>query len=143
MGRLRLKKVSALGLDIGNRRIGVAGCDKLGLLATRLTTVIRSSFVKDVEIFQKLIQEREATMLVVGIPYAMDGSLGKQALQTKKYAKRLAKALNLPIEYVDERFTSLEAEDHLKSKKGYNFRDKAMVDQVAAQIILQTWLDGS
>jgi putative holliday junction resolvase len=136
-----LKKVSALGLDIGNKRIGVAGCDKLGLLATRLTTVKRSSFTNDLAIFQNLVQEREATILVVGLPYAMDGTLGKQALQTQKYAQKLAQSLNLPLEYVDERFTSLEAEDQLKNQKRFNSRDKGMIDQVAAQIILQTWLD--
>ena len=136
-----MKKVSALGLDIGNKRIGVAGCDKLGFLATPLTTVNRSSFEKDLEIFQELVNQREATILIVGMPYAMDGTLGKQANLVKQYAEKLALSLNLPIEYVDERYTSLDAQDLLKKQKRFNSYDKGMIDQVAAQIILQNWLD--
>ncbi len=136
-----MKKISALGLDIGNKRIGVAGCDKLGLLATGLTTIKRSYFQKEVELFQELITSREATMLIIGLPYSQDGSLGKQAEKIQKYAQRLAKVLNLPLEYVDEKLTSVEAEEQLKSQKKFNSRDKGMIDQRAAQIILQTWLD--
>jgi putative holliday junction resolvase len=136
-----MKKISALGLDIGNKRIGVAGCDKLGLFATALTTVNRASFQEDVTIFQEIVKEREATLLVVGLPYFMDGTLGKQAQKVQKYAQRLAKALDLPLEYMDEKLTSVAAQEQLKSQKRFNSRDKGIIDQVAAQIILQNWLD--
>ena len=136
-----MKKVAALGLDIGLKRIGVAGCDGLGLLATELTTIKRSSFKNDVEQIKKIVAEREADILVIGLPYSMDGSIGFQAKQVMKYAKRLSKALELPIEYVDERLTSLEAEEQLKAHKRYSSKDKGLIDKRAAAIILQQWLD--
>ena len=138
-----MKKVAALGLDIGLKRIGVAGCDGLGLLATELTTIRRSSFKNDLEQIKKIVAEREANILVIGLPYSMDGSIGFQAKQVMKYAKRLSKALELPIEYVDERLTSVEAEEQLKANNRYSSKDKGLIDRRAAAIILQQWLDQS
>lgn len=136
-----MDRVAVLGLDVGLKRVGVAGCDGLGLLATELTTIHRTSFVNDVEAFRGLVKEREATLLVVGIPYTMNGEIGFQAKQVMKYAKRLSKALNLPLEFVDERLTSLEAEEQLKSSKKYSSYNKGSIDRRAAAIILQQWLD--
>lgn len=136
-----MKKISALGLDIGGKRIGVAGCDGLGLLATGLTTVVRTSFANDVEQFKKIVDEREAEILVIGLPYAMNGTIGTQAKQVQKYAQRLANALELPLEYIDERLTSVEAEEHLKRQKRFSSWDKGAIDRQAATIILQQWLD--
>ncbi|NCQ43276.1 MAG: Holliday junction resolvase RuvX, partial [Cyanobacteria bacterium] len=101
-----MKRVAVLGLDVGLRRVGVAGCDGLGLLATELTTVTRTSFKNDVEVFRQIVNEREATLLVVGMPYTMNGEMGFQAKQVMKYAKRLSNALGLPLDFVDERLTS-------------------------------------
>ena len=136
-----MERVSVLGLDVGEKRIGVAGCDGTGLIATGLTTIKRSSFVADVEQFQQLVNEREANGLVVGLPYTMDGRIGTQAKRIRKYAKRLATALSLPLEYVDERLTSVEAEAQLKAQKRFSTRDKGAVDRQAATILLQQWLD--
>ena len=136
-----MKHVSVLGLDVGKKRIGVAGCDGTGLIATGLTTIKRSSFVADVEQFQQLVNEREAQSLVVGLPYTMDGSIGTQAKRIRRYAERLAAALSLPLEYVDERLTSVEAEAQLKAQKRFSTRDKSAVDRQAATILLQQWLD--
>ncbi|WP_017295466.1 Holliday junction resolvase RuvX [Geminocystis herdmanii] len=136
-----MDRIAVLGLDIGLKRVGVAGCDGLGLLARELTTVHRTSFVNDVDAFRQLVKEREATLLVVGIPYTMNGEIGFQAKQVIKYAKRLSKALNLPLEFVDERLTSLEAEEQLRDSKRYSSYDKGSIDRRAAAIILQQWLD--
>ncbi|MGK7941643.1 MAG: Holliday junction resolvase RuvX [Crocosphaera sp.] len=136
-----MEKISALGLDVGKRRIGVAGCDGTGLIATGLTTIERQSFVQDVQRLQELVKEREAQLLVIGLPYSMDGSIGFQAKQVQKFAKRISKALELPVEYIDERLTSVEAEAQLKSQKKYSRHDKGLVDRRAATIILQQWLD--
>ncbi len=136
------EKVAVLGLDIGLRRVGVAGCDGLGLIATELTTIHRTSFKEDVEKFRQLVEERGANCLIVGLPYTMNGAIGSQAKQVMKYGKRLSKALNLDIEFVDERLTSLEAEEQLKTNKRFSPRyDKHLIDQRAAAIILQQWLD--
>ncbi|MGL5131005.1 MAG: Holliday junction resolvase RuvX, partial [Planktothrix sp.] len=102
--------ISALGLDIGRKRIGVAGCDGTGLIATGLTTILRRSFAQDIAQFQELVQQRQVAVLVAGLPYHLDGSLGSQAKYTQNYAQRLAQALNLPLEYMDERLTSYQAE---------------------------------
>ncbi len=137
-----INKISALGLDIGKKRIGVAGCDGTGLIATPLTTIQRSRWSQDVEQFKTLIEQRDVTILVIGLPYGLNGELGKQGKRIEQYTQRLAKALQLPIEYVDERLTSIEAETRLQSKKGFSpKRDKAQIDAHAAAIILQQWLD--
>jgi putative Holliday junction resolvase len=134
-------KVSALGLDIGKKRIGVAGCDGTGLIATGLTTIWRATFNEDLLAFGDLVQRREARVLVVGLPYCLDGSLGYQAERVQKYAQKLGKALELPIDYIDERLTSVEAAAQLKAQKRFSTYNKALVDQQAATIILQQWLD--
>ena len=134
-------EVTALGLDVGRKRIGVAGCDRLGLLATGLTTIHRTSFQRDVEQIQEIIQTRGITILVVGLPYQMDGQIGFQAKQVQKFSQRLSQILHLPIDYVDERLTSVEAEQQLKAQKRFSTYNKGLIDQQAAQIILQQWLD--
>ncbi|MBE9005818.1 Holliday junction resolvase RuvX [Fortiea sp. LEGE XX443] len=133
--------VLALGLDIGRKRIGVAGCDRTGLIATGITTIERSSFERDVEQFQNIVNERQVEILVIGLPYSMDGSLGFQARQVQKFATRLAKALKLPIEYVDERLTSFQAEQLIISENRSPSRNKGLIDRKAAALILQQWLD--
>lgn len=133
--------ISALGLDVGRKRIGVAGCDRTGLIATGLMTVERQSFNADVAQLQSIIQEREVQVLVVGLPYSMNGSLGFQAKQVQKFAQRLSKALELPVEYVDERLTSFQAEQLLQAENRSPSRHKGLIDRKAASLILQQWLD--
>lgn len=136
-----MERISALGLDVGSKRIGVAGCDGTGLIATGLTTIERTSFDRDVQQLKELVEQRQAQLLVVGMPYSLDGTLGFQAKKVKKLAERLAKALQLPVEYVDERLTSLEAEELIKAQKRSPSRNKSLIDRKAAAIILQQWLD--
>ena len=136
-----MEKVAVLGLDIGLKRVGVAGCDGLGIVATELTTVERTSFPADVEIFRQIIAEREADLLVVGVPYNKEGEIGFQAKQVMKYARRLSKALDIRLEFVDERYTSVEAEEELRTSKKFSRRNKGLIDKRAAAIILQQWLD--
>jgi len=136
-----MKLVRAIGLDVGKKRIGVAGCDGTGLIATGLTTIERSSFAADLEKFRQIVTDRQAQILVVGLPYSLDGSLGFQAREVQKFAQRLSEALQLPIEYVDERLTSVEAEEYLKATNRYSRHQKGLVDKQAATIILQEWLD--
>lgn len=136
-----MEKISALGLDVGSKRIGVAGCDGLGLMATGLTTIERTSFERDVQQLREWVEQREVKLLVIGLPYASDGTIGLQARQIQKFAKRLAKALQLPVEYVDERLTSVEAEELIKAENRLVSRNKGLVDRKAAAIILQEWLD--
>lgn len=136
-----VKKVSALGLDVGSKRMGVAGCDGTGLIATGLTTICRTSLTEDIKQLRQIIEERRVEILVVGLPYTLDGSLGSQAKRVQKFAQKIGNILQLPIEYIDERLTSVEAEAQLKAQKKFSTRNKGAIDRHAAAIILQQWLD--
>ena len=136
-----MERVSALGLDVGRKRMGVAGCDGTGLIATGLTTIYRTSFTEDLKQLQEIIKERDIKILVVGLPYNLDGTIGFQAQKVQKFAEKISRILQLPIEYVDERLTSVEASTQLKAQKRFSSRDKGAIDCRAAAIILQQWLD--
>lgn len=136
-----MARISALGLDVGRKRIGVAGCDGTGLIAAGLTTIENCSFDQVAAQVQALVREREVQVLVVGLPYSMSGELGSQAKQVQKFAKRLATVVQLPIEYVDERLTSFQAEQLLHAENISPSRNKALIDRKAAALILQQWLD--
>lgn len=133
--------ISALGLDVGKRRIGVAGCDQTGLIAAGLTTIERSSFQQDLTKLKKIVEERHVQVLVVGLPYSMNGTLGFQARHVQKFAQRIADALYLPLEYIDERLTSFQAEQLLQAEHLSPSRHKGLIDRKAAALILQQWLD--
>ena len=136
-----MKRVSALGLDVGRKRMGVAGCDGTGLIATGLTTIYRTSLTEDLRQLQEIIEERDVAILVVGLPYNLDGTIGFQAKKVQKFADKISQILQLPVEYVDERLTSVEAQTQLKAQKRFSTRDKGAIDCRAAAIILQQWLD--
>ncbi|MEG4455691.1 Holliday junction resolvase RuvX [Microcoleus sp. N9_A1] len=133
--------ISALGLDIGLKRVGIAGCDGTGLIATGITTLVRSSFDRDVAYLRELVRERRVQILVAGLPYSLSGELGAQARQVQKYANRIATALDLPLEYVDERLTSVEAQELMKAAGISLSQNKGAIDRKAAALILQQWLD--
>jgi putative Holliday junction resolvase len=134
-------RISALGLDVGKRRIGVAGCDGTGLIATGLTTIERTSLDQVLAQLRRLVAERQVQVLVVGLPYSMNGTIGFQARQVQKFATTIAQALDLPLEYVDERLTSVEAEHLIQAEGRSPSRHKALIDRKAASLILQQWLD--
>jgi putative holliday junction resolvase len=133
--------ISALGLDVGKKRIGIAGCDGTGLIATGLTTLIRSTFLETAEQIRGIVVDRRVQILVVGLPYNMDGSIGHQAKYTQRFAQALSETLQIPVDYIDERLTSVEAEQILQAARISPSRNKALIDQQAAALILQQWLD--
>jgi putative holliday junction resolvase len=133
--------VAALGLDVGTKRIGVAGCDRMGMFAHGITTINRRSWQEDMAQLQALISDREVTILVVGLPYNMDGSVGHQAKQVQKFARSASKHLGIALEYIDERLTSFEAEQIMQSQGISPRENKGMIDRKAAALILQQWLD--
>ncbi|MCU0548495.1 MAG: Holliday junction resolvase RuvX [Leptolyngbya sp. Prado105] len=136
-----MERVAALGLDVGQKRIGVAGCDGTGLIATGLTTITRKSYAQTIEELRQIVFDRQVEILVIGLPYSMDGSLGKQAIHIQKFAETLSKALSLPYEFMDERLTSFEAEESMKAARISLRENKGLIDRKAAAIILQQWLD--
>ncbi len=136
-----MQYISALALDVGSKRIGVAGCDGTGLIATGIMTIDRTSFEQVVEIIRQLISDRSVSILVVGLPYTLAGELGAQARQVQKFTRRLARAVELPVEYVDERLTSVTAEQLMIAAGQSPRDDKGMIDRKAAALILQDWLN--
>ncbi len=134
-------RVAALGLDVGGKRIGVAGCDGLGMMATGITTILRTSFDRDIAQLAEIICDRQVEILVLGLPYTMDGAIGTQAKQVQKFGRRIITVLGLPIEYVDERLTSYAAEQMMIASKISVSQNKATIDRIAAAVILQQWLD--
>ena len=135
-----MQQYAPLGLDVGRKRIGVAGCDRLGISVHGITTIIRKTWQEDMHELRSLVIERNIDTLVVGLPYNMDGTLGYQAKHVQKFAHGASKHLDLNLEFVDERLTSYEAEEMMRSQ-GISTRDnKAMIDRKAAALILQQWL---
>jgi putative pre-16S rRNA nuclease len=132
--------MSTMGLDLGKRRIGVAIFD-LPMLGVRpLTTVVRTSLSRDLDQLRSLAEDRQVRRIIIGLPLNMNGSEGPAAREARKFAGVVSEALDLPVELYDERLTSFEAESRLKgSSMGRNSR-KLMVDQIAAALILESWL---
>jgi putative holliday junction resolvase len=133
--------VSAIGLDVGSKRIGVAGCDSTGLIATGLTTVVRTNLPADLEALRTLVLQRHAEAVIVGLPKNMNGSLGQQAQRTQLFGTRLQEALGVNVHYVDERLTTVQAERSMQRQGLSALKRRALIDQQAAAIILQQWLD--
>lgn len=130
-----------LGLDIGNKTVGVAVSDPLGILAQGVTTIIRSSKVEDVKALKSIIDEYQVEKLIVGLPKNMNNSMGFQAKRTMNYAEYLKESLDIEIEYVDERLTTASATRSLMEGGVRRENRKKHVDKVAAVLILQTYLD--
>jgi len=134
--------VRALALDIGTRRIGLARSDALGLTAQTLGMLeVRRNPDRTLEELADRIREEQAEILVVGLPRNMDGSLGPKALEVRQFVEDLLKRVDLPVEYVDERLTTVSAQRVLLEADVSRKKRRQVVDGMAAAIILQTWLD--
>jgi putative Holliday junction resolvase len=129
----------SLGLDIGERRIGVALSDPDGILASPLTIINRTDESLDIEAIIDVVKSKDAGRVIVGLPYSLDGSLGEQAENVKAFTQKLASRLQVPVEYRDERLTTVMAE-RLGRAGGKKAKRKAD-DAQAAALILQGYLD--
>jgi putative Holliday junction resolvase len=130
-----------LGLDVGDRRIGVALSDETGTLASPLFTMERIGPRKDLRALAELVREHGASEIVVGLPRRLDGTIGDQAVKVQQFAEALQPVARVPIRYWDERLTTVEAEQILIERDVSRRRRKGLVDQVAAVLILQGYLD--
>jgi putative pre-16S rRNA nuclease len=130
-----------LGLDLGTKTIGVAASDALGLTAQTVTTIRRTSLKADLAALGELVREYEAERFVVGLPLNMDGSEGPRAEATRKFADTLTQALGLPVELWDERLSTVAAQRTLLEADLSRAKRREVIDQMAAQFILQGWLD--
>jgi len=129
-----------LGLDVGTRTVGVAVTDELGLTAQGVTTVRRTNLKADLAALRKIIDERSVTHVVVGLPLNMDGSEGPRALASRQFGEALGKATGLPIEYWDERLSTVAAQRVLLEADVSRQKRREVIDQLAASIILQGWM---
>jgi putative Holliday junction resolvase len=134
-----------VGLDLGERRIGVAVSDRSGITAVPHTTLQRSGDADadaDRRAIARVVAELGAERVVVGLPLSLDGTSGPAARAAEAEAHALAAVLPVPVELVDERFTTVTANRSLAGA-GVRGRDRRRkVDEVAATVLLQTWLDG-
>jgi putative Holliday junction resolvase len=129
-----------LALDLGKRRIGLALSDPLGITAQGLPTLQRTNIRQDLAALTALIEEREVGSILMGFPLHMSGREGRQAEYTREFGERLATHTGLPLRYWDERLTTVEAQRVLRSS-GISIAKRARaVDQLSAQILLQSYL---
>lgn len=131
----------AMGLDVGTKTVGVAVADELGITAQPITVIRRSNLKADLAELIRLAQDREVDRFVLGLPLNMDGSEGPRAQATRKFGDALAKASSLTIIYQDERLTTVAAERSLLEADVSRSKRREVIDQVAASLILQGWLD--
>ncbi len=129
-----------LALDVGEKRIGVAVSDPLGLLARALTTVERKSTGLALAALVALVQQEAADTVVVGLPRNMDGTLGPQAERVTRFAQALAARLTVPLVFWDERLSTVSASEILRHQGIKANEQKARIDSVAAAVILEEYL---
>jgi putative Holliday junction resolvase len=128
----------SLGLDIGDRWIGVAMSDPQGILASPHTIIRRTDESSGINAILAIIDQNQVGAVVVGLPLSLKGSIGSQAEKVQGFAQELSAHTKVPIEYRDERLTTVEAQRLMRmTKKGRKDRD----DAVAAALILQEYLD--
>ena len=130
----------ALGIDLGEARVGVAVSDDLGMLAHPLETIaVKTSDVK--KRILTLVAERGAQTIIVGMPRNMDGTYGPAATKAKEFIEALRSSTEIKIIGWDERLTTVSAQRSLHEAGKNTKKQRPIIDQVAAQIILQGWLD--
>jgi len=139
--------VRAIGLDVGERRIGVAAGDTESTVAVQVGAIDRTAVPDEITEILALAAERDAGIIIVGLPLSMNGRVGAQAQITREFIDALASRTELAIETVDERLTSVEAERRMRERApaGRGKRRapaKGAIDAGAAVLILQAWLDG-
>lgn len=130
-----------MGLDVGDRTIGVSVSDLLQMTAQGITTIKRESKEKDYNALEELINEYNIKKVVVGLPKNMNGTLGPQGEKTMKFAEKLKNKYKVEIIYEDERLTTMAAEKLLISGDVRREKRKDVIDKVAATFILQSYLD--
>jgi len=130
-----------IGIDLGTRRIGVAVTDGLGLTAQPHATLARHGGQRDLDAIGAVVREFDAERVVLGLPLSPEGEVGRAARSAQAFAERLRAALAIPVDLVDESFSTVEAEAVLLQADLSRARRKEVVDRLAAAVILQRWLN--
>ncbi len=130
-------------VDYGDARIGLAVCDETEMLASPLATIKSLSMRKNIDNVARIAHEEGAGRIVVGLPLNMDGTEGARANKTKAFGNVLAKVSGIDVVYFDERLSSVEAEYIMDMNMVGKNKRKDIVDRIAAQVILQSYLDSN
>jgi len=133
-----VKRVRILALDYGRRRIGLAISDELGLTAQPLPVLLRKNRREDMSRLREIANANAVARIVVGLPLHLSGRHGEMAEEASRFASRLAKELGLPVEQLDERLTSWEAEQLAKESERAKTAD---LDSISAAILLREYLE--
>jgi putative Holliday junction resolvase len=130
-----------VAIDLGTRRIGVAVTDGLGLTAQPHATIERHGGQRDLDAVAAVVRQFDAERIVLGLPLDPEGNVGRAARAAEAFGERLRVFLGLPVELIDESFTTVEAEEVLLAADLSRARRKEVIDRVAAALILRRWLD--
>ncbi|MFC1949133.1 Holliday junction resolvase RuvX [Chloroflexota bacterium] len=130
-----------MGLDIGDRRIGVALSDSTGILASPLTIIDRTDDSQTIQAIIDIIEQNDVAKVIAGLPRSMDGSIGQQAEKVQAFVRDLSGQTQVPIEFRDERLTTVSAKRLMRESRGKKNRKKVRDDAIAAALILQGYLD--
>lgn len=136
-----VKKGRILGVDYGDVRTGLAISDEGQMLASGITTISVGGMMKTARYIANLVKEREAVLIVMGLPKNMDGSEGKRAALVRTFASILSGSTDCPITFYDERLSTVEAYEFLNLTATVGKRRRAAIDTLSAEIILQDYLD--
>jgi putative Holliday junction resolvase len=129
-----------IGLDVGTKTIGVAVTDALGMMAHPVCTIARKGVKRDVAKLQAVFEQHAPVSVVVGLPYELDGTEERSAKLARQIGAEVSAQTELPVHYVDERYSSVEAERRLIEAGVSRKKRKEIIDQAAAVVILETWL---
>ncbi len=130
-----------MGLDVGEKRIGIALSDQMGWTAQAHSVLVRKNLKDDLQNIIKLCGENEVAKIVVGFPKNMNGTIGPKAIEVQEFGDKLGEESSLPIIYWDERLSTVSAERILISADVSRQKRKKVIDKVAAATILQNYLD--
>jgi putative pre-16S rRNA nuclease len=133
-----------MGVDFGEKRVGIAVSDPTGTIATPLDTLVRRTGKRPpIARMMEIAETHEVGQVVVGLPLGLDGEENEWCAEVRKVGDKLAERLGAPVAYVDERLTSVRAERAIRSigLSKHDREQKGRVDAAAAQLILQAWLD--
>ena len=129
------------GIDYGTVRIGVAVSDPRRVIAFPLVNYTRRNEARDAEFFRQLVTDERITQFVVGLPLHISGDLSEKAQEALSFGRRLGELTGVPVDYYDERYTSVEAEGYLIEANLTRKKRKQKLDKVAAQILLTGYLE--
>jgi len=132
----------ALGIDFGDRLVGLALSDTLRITAQPLDTYrLKNCDVDDRKYFQELVLNKQVVEIIIGLPLRMDGTTGTRVEKTRAFAKWLEDAVHIPVVFWDERLTTQQAQSVMHEQKVRLKAKKSVVNQISAAIILQSYLD--